>query len=55
MNIIDVPRWLAVMLGVDQSLFKTREERDRTIRDAEKVVAANNPAGSVTPFQGMGI
>jgi hypothetical protein len=50
LRVEDLPRWLGVMLGVDQSLFKTREEMEELAESAEEMSAMSNPAQNIMPM-----
>jgi hypothetical protein len=55
LRVDDIPRWLGVMLGVDQSLFRTREEMDAIGKQSEEMSAMSNPAQAVTPMGSVNI
>jgi hypothetical protein len=55
LRVKDIPRWLGVMLGVDQSLFRTGEEMAAVGAESERMSAMSNPAQAVTPMENVNI
>jgi hypothetical protein len=55
LRVDDIPRWLGTMLGVDQSLFRTREEMASIGAESEDLSAMSNPAQAVTPMGNVSI
>jgi hypothetical protein len=55
LKVDDIPRWLGTMLGVDQSLFRTREEMATIGAESEELSAMSNPAQAVTPMGNVNI
>jgi hypothetical protein len=41
------PRWIGMMPGVDESLFKTREEMEESAKSAEEISAMSNLAQNI--------
>jgi hypothetical protein len=55
LRVDDIPRWLGTMLGVDQSLFRTREEIAAIGAESEELSAMSNPAQAVTPMGNVNV
>jgi hypothetical protein len=55
LRVDDIPRWLGVMLRVDQSLLRTREEMVAIGKKSEEISAMSNLVQAVTPLRNVNI